>query len=82
MREGQRDSLPQRIRDDIAWLVLPGATKNLTKKPHQQGYAPVAGYACKHNDQYEYKNRYDNDHFIFHDACFSGILIARLYCIV
>jgi hypothetical protein len=38
------------IRDDIASPDLIGEMKSLPKKPHQQGYAPVAGYTRKNHD--------------------------------
>ena len=42
--------------------------ENLFKNSGQQGYAPIARYAGQNHDQHEYKNRYDNYHFIFHDG--------------
>jgi hypothetical protein len=39
---------PQRICDGMTSPA--GTTGRLTKEAHQQGYAPVAGYASKNHD--------------------------------
>jgi hypothetical protein len=59
----------------IAALLF-GEMKNPAQQAGQHGHAPFARRTLEYDQQHEYRDRYDNHQFIFHDATIPDALKA------